>query len=289
MSAHADLMQGMNTNQQSLWVPFIIAFVAHIAVFILFVGMPHWGPQRNTSSRIINVRMVSLPSPRVAPSPQTAPEKSVDKKTPPPKKTAIVKPKPKPAPKSEAQKKVSVAPKQKKKKRSLKKKTFKREKVVKSALERVEKRVEKSRPDPIKEALNRIKESVDKGERKNPAAVPSTDNGAHGTQDIPGYGKPTLDLLDIYQAEIPYYIQKNWAFSEQLAGGQADLLAVLVIKIMRNGEIKDIWFEQRSGNRYLDESAYKAIQKSTPLPPLPKGITRSFIQVGLRFTPSGLN
>jgi len=269
MSAHADLMKGIDT-EQSLWIPLIIAFVGHIVVFIFFVGMPHWGLQRNTSSRIINVRMVSLPSPQVSPSPQTAPEKAVDKKATPPKKTPIVKPKPKQTPKPTVEKKVSVTPKKKEKKekkKSLKKKTFKREKVVKSALERVEKRVEESRPDPIKQALSRIKESVEKGERKNPATVPSAQANAYGTQNITGNGKPTLDLLDIYQAEIPFHIQKNWAFSEQLAGGQADLLAVLVIKIMRNGDIKDIWFEQRSGNQYLDESAFKAIQKSTPLPP----------------------
>ena len=71
-----------------------------------------------------------------------------------------------------------------------------------------------------------------------------------------------------------------------LAGKLSDLETRIMIKIMANGEIKDVWFEKRSGNQYLDESAYKAIVKSNPLPPLPKGY--QFYQVGLIFTPTGL-
>ncbi len=105
--------------------------------------------------------------------------------------------------------------------------------------------------------------------------------GSHGAG-----GKKTLELRDIYRPQIPYYIKKNWVFSEQLAGGRTDLEAMLVIKIMANGDITDIWFEKRSGNSYLDESAYKAIKKSSPLPPLPKG--NDSYDVLLGFTPEGI-
>ena len=83
-----------------------------------------------------------------------------------------------------------------------------------------------------------------------------------------------------------YHIKKNWVFSEQLAGKRTDLEVRLLIKILENGTIQDIWFEKRSGNGYLDESAYKAITKANPLPPLPKGI--QLYNVLLGFTPSGL-
>jgi colicin import membrane protein len=73
-----------------------------------------------------------------------------------------------------------------------------------------------------------------------------------------------------------------------LTGGRTDLEAVLVIKIMPNGEIQDIWFEKKSGNSYFDDSVYKAVKKSNPLPPLPKDYQRPFYNVGLVFTPSGL-
>jgi colicin import membrane protein len=57
---------------------------------------------------------------------------------------------------------------------------------------------------------------------------------------------------------------------------------------MPNGEIKDIFFTDRSGNSYLDESAYKAIVKSNPVDPHPEGISKPYVNVGLRFTPEGV-
>jgi colicin import membrane protein len=60
----------------------------------------------------------------------------------------------------------------------------------------------------------------------------------------------------------------------------------ILIKILKSGQIRDIWFETRSGNRFLDESALKAVKKSNPLSPLPRGYNT--YDVGLIFTPSGL-
>ena len=101
-------------------------------------------------------------------------------------------------------------------------------------------------------------------------------------------GARVQESILIYQAEIQYQIQKNWAFSQQLAGDNTELEAVLAIKILRNGEIEDIWFDKKSGNAYLDDSAYKAIVKSNPLPPLPNDYMRPFYKIGLRFGPKGL-
>jgi colicin import membrane protein len=96
------------------------------------------------------------------------------------------------------------------------------------------------------------------------------------------------DRIRLYQAEIAYKIQHNWAFAEQLAGGRTDLEVALGIKILPDGEIEEIWFDQRSGNRHLDESAYRAIQKSSPLPPLPPDLFPQHYIVGLRFGPRGI-
>ena len=101
-----------------------------------------------------------------------------------------------------------------------------------------------------------------------------------------GVGSQQVPKLLVYQQEIAYHIRKNWVFSEQLAGGRTDMEVRLLIKILENGNIEEIWFEKRSGNSYLDESAYKAIKKSNPLPLLPKGI--QIYNVLLGFTPSGL-
>jgi len=171
-------------------------------------------------------------------------------------------------------------------KTSLKKKTFKSSRVVKHAISQIEKQIESSRAQPVREAIDGLRESVADADA---SAVGSAEEGISASQGRSGTGgRRALELMDIYKAEIPYHIQRNWVFSEQLAGGRTGLAAWLVIEIRPDGSLRDIWFEKRSGNRYFDEQAFKAIKKSDPLPPLPNGYARPFFNVGLRFTPSGL-
>ena len=82
-------------------------------------------------------------------------------------------------------------------------------------------------------------------------------------------------------------INQNWAFNPVLAGGGEDLEVQLLVKIMADGKVGGIKYVKRSGNDLLDESAYRAIKKSDPLPPLPKGLT--FYEIVMGFGPSGLN
>jgi colicin import membrane protein len=106
-----------------------------------------------------------------------------------------------------------------------------------------------------------------------------------------GEKKSSVELMNIYKAEVMSRINKNWAVSVQMIGGyETNLSSILVINIMRNGFIQpDMWFEKKSGNDYFDECAIKAVKKSNPLPPLPTGYVRPvYGPVGLKFTPSGL-
>jgi len=81
-------------------------------------------------------------------------------------------------------------------------------------------------------------------------------------------------------------IQQNWVFNEMLAGLDQNLEVRILIKILKNGEIRDISYETRSGNPYLDQSAKRAIQRANPLPALPKGMAS--YDVVVIFTPKGL-
>jgi TolB protein len=74
-----------------------------------------------------------------------------------------------------------------------------------------------------------------------------------------------------YIGEAAMTIESNWAYSEQLAGGGSERSVLLGVKVLANGEIADVWYDQKSGNRYLDEAARKAVLKSNPLPPFPPG------------------
>jgi len=92
----------------------------------------------------------------------------------------------------------------------------------------------------------------------------------------------------MYRLEIAYAIQKNWAYADQLGGDKGTLVASIVMKVLPDGRIEDIFFTDRSGNPYLDESAYKAIVKSSPVRPHPNGLNQPYIEMGLRFTPKGV-
>ena len=58
--------------------------------------------------------------------------------------------------------------------------------------------------------------------------------------------------------------------------------------MLPNGEITDIRFTERSSNSYLDDSAYKAIVKSSPVAPYPPSVKAAYVVVAIRFTPEGL-
>jgi len=151
-----------------------------------------------------------------------------------------------------------------KKKESLKKKTLKSKKLVVDA-----------QKDSVKKAIAKIKRSQ---RDYNQGRFMNYGSGASAS----------IELLKIYQAEIQAQIQRNWAFSDQMVFGKTNLKSIIVIEILRSGEIRDYWFETRSGNKYFDESVVKAIRKSNPLPPLPKSYIRPSYVVGLNFSPSGL-
>jgi len=289
-------------------VLFIVVSVAlHLTLVLAFVIAPKIRPSRRLSlPPAISVRMVSLPGPAAKTTKGNLPSPPAEKKTedkieakkvPPPKPEPKKKvPVPKPeieVPKPEPKKAVSISQEKPKKKKykpkaSLKKKTYKPEQSVKKTIDRLEKKVKESDSRQVKKAIDRIRKQVAKtgpvDQLKRKMDGQGTGTGANGY----GVGRRAIEMMDIYRAEIPYRIQENWAFSSQLAGNTGNLEAVLVVKIMPSGEITDIWFEKRSGNRYLDESAYKAVQKASPLPPLPLGYRRPFYNLGLIFTPEGV-
>ena len=278
-----------------------ISLLLHIVLMTVFVIMPALTPSRRYIPSAVNVSLVSIPALGNGAAKAPAPEKPVVKSTVPEKpavkKEPVVKPvpvkPPPPPPKPEAEVSTAPTPKPKtKKKESLKHKTFKPSKVIKDAVSKMEKKVEETRPSKLEETMNRLKQQVEKEDRSR-----KTDTGAGTGQAGTVIGSPSgsglssgqfQSRVQVYQAEIAYQVQKNWVFSELMSGGRTDLEAILGFKIRPNGEISDIWFDQRSGNTYLDESAYRAIVKSNPLPPLPAGLFDGDYTVGIRFGPKGI-
>ena len=158
-------------------------------------------------------------------------------------------------------------------KKSLKQRTFKPGKVAETAIEQIRKELPQSTERQIVAAIDKLKEQV--------AMQEGVVQGAAGKAE-------SLQLMDIYNAEIWHRIQKQWAFSNQLAQGKTNLEATIVAKIMKTGEIRDLWFEERSGNDYFDDSVLRAMKKASPLPPLPEGYSRPYYELGIRFNLSEL-
>jgi TonB family protein len=102
-----------------------------------------------------------------------------------------------------------------------------------------------------------------------------------GSNNLSGIGF----AVDIYKLEAAYAISKNWAFSGKTTESNA-LSTMMVFKVMPDGKIVDIKFFKKSGNDSLDESAYNAIKKASPLEPLPDSILEPYVEMGLRFTPN---
>ncbi len=268
-----------------IWVGMAgLSLLCHVLFFSGVLFLPELRFDRPYIPSAVEVDLVSLP--QVKPKPPagsgqiSAPPKAVDKGAP----VEPVKPAEKPVqavekkPEETSDKPVSMAPKPIQVKKSLKQKTYNASKVIRSAIARIEKEAPESRPRPVLQAIDKLKEEVE-----SQGGVVIRGGVAKGR-----VSKKTLDLLDIYNAEIWQRIQKNWAFSEEMVRGRTDLEATIIVKIMREGEIRDIWFEKRSGNSYFDDSVFKAVKKSDPLPPLPEGYLGPFYDVGFRFNLSEL-
>jgi len=178
-------------------------------------------------------------------------------------------------------------------KKSLKKKTFNPDKVIASAVKQIEEKNDTDRPDSVQQRIEQMKSQI--GSRPDTGRVDdnsgktastsgsSTGSGGYASGGIAG---GSFTQMQIYQAEVAVRMKQNWAFSPELAGNTQGMESRVVIKILGNGQITDVWYEKKSGNSYLDESAYRTIMKSNPLPPLPDG--ESYYHLVLGFTPSGL-
>lgn len=282
---------------------FGISLALHLILLGSVVFWPASIPKPRFSPGSINVSLVSLPGPaakgplpsavaKPAAKPVAKPKPSVKAA---PIEEVVVIPPPKSLPKVKTpEKTVSLTPKPQKikPKKSLKKKTRNPQKMIDHALTKVKKKVEKSETDSVSQALDRLKKQVEKAEASRAASASSgqaaagAEGGGSGTAGSGGLRR--LEIIDIYKVEVAYQVERNWAFSQQLAGEGKALQVSLVFKVMPNGEISDIRFTEHSGNSYLDDSAYRAIVKANPVSPHPTGVRVPFVTMGVRFTPEGI-
>ena len=278
-----------------------LSIVLHLCFFLASLFFQHVQFSK-PQPRVVRVDLVSFsaaPSQAAAPAapapesvePQPAPADAVSvapaapEPTPDPqpvvhiKKDGKLKAKPKKLKKPlDAKKKSKPKPKAPRKKLKEKSKVDP-DKALAKARQDLEKRVEAENQKQLDQALARLKDKV--SSQKTPGTGTGVGNGNAGG----GPGRPG-GPLELYQTIIQSAIEQNWVFNETLGPKNPGLETRMLIKILKSGEIRDIVYETRSGNQYLDESAKKAIQRANPLPRLPQGMTS--YELVIIFTPKGL-
>ncbi|HAR97641.1 MAG TPA: hypothetical protein DCS11_01835 [Syntrophus sp. (in: bacteria)] len=149
-------------------------------------------------------------------------------------------------------------------------------------------------PERRTEALKRRSEAADAAveaiRRKvaaQPPAVPAPRVTAETTTPTEGKAGGAERQMHArrYAALVSQLVWSQWAFPRDSllpAGSEA----VVHVTVLANGTVARMDFEKRSGNRYFDESALKAIRKASPFPALPAEIGGGRLEVGIRFHPS---
>ncbi len=291
----------MENQRRTLAAFCALSFLGHLVLFALaaWAHLPGYSHRELQPPGAISVDLVAFnPGPPAnmtqmpaaedsPPAEVVEPAAPADTEPDPPRETEPVSVKTAVAEKTDSSDFVVKSPEQPKTKTSLKRRTIDTAKVGKPAVVPDEKPKEKRPSQPLKDRIAQLRKEVGDysgilgQDSKGPGQTQAHERGGTGSAS-----RRELEQIEVFQAEVSVRLKSNWVFSEDMAGDTRGLESRLVIKIMPNGDITDVWFEKRSGNAYLDDSAYKTVMKSNPLPPLPAGYPYYHLVVG--FTPSGV-
>lgn len=231
--------------------------------------------------KTVEVSLVMLPGPGSSeeadmadvplaiPEPEPVPEPPAEQ--PPVKQPPVpVEPK-KPEPVKKVPKKVPDKPRQPKRA------------PVKEKLKELEQTVQQKKPSEIERALARLQQEVKKGPPSNlyKRSGPGLGKGSGN------YGAP-MSPFESYLVEIAMIIRQNWLFTPQLIRERGDVKAYVAMTIQPDGSVSNIVFDRKSVSEYFNDTVFKAIEKSSPLPPVPEEVSRRALKIGLVFTPQGI-
>jgi TonB family protein len=106
-------------------------------------------------------------------------------------------------------------------------------------------------------------------------------------------GRPAISNAEInaqtndYIAAVWSRVKQNWTMPQTLMP-EKNITTIIDVKISRSGALEYADFEKRSGNRYFDESALRAVKKSNPFLQLPHWVMENSIEIGIRFNSTEL-
>ena len=266
----------------------LFSFIFHLVLAFVLVGIPEFStPKRTYFSSAYRVKLVDAP---VSKRGRISVSKAGGKKG---GKGSGVKTSTKKSKKTKAKKGITLSKKNSTKKGSVARSTTRKpkkidaEKAFSLAMSKIKGNVEERRK---KEEITRIQEKIVEEEGKE--GEEGEGNGlTAGSGGIPPGGvfaNLPLNYRLYYQA-IEEKIKSNWnlALPRGVIEDMRGMEVVLSIAIRSDGEIIKTSFEEKSGNVYLDDSAFRAVKKSSPLPRFSEyNIRESSFETGIIF-PAG--
>jgi len=90
--------------------------------------------------------------------------------------------------------------------------------------------------------------------------------------------------LHAYQGRVRTRIINAWRLPMIKRTAQA-LQAIVLLTIDREGQVTRFQWVEKSGNGSFDASLLRAVQASSPLPPLPETFPRETLEAEIHFTP----
>jgi TonB family protein len=121
--------------------------------------------------------------------------------------------------------------------------------------------------------------SDDQEEREPTPARPAQTQTPTASTTVTASRFPYAWYLSIVQGKV----KSNWRQPGSLLFGERELKAVISFRIMRDGSVGPVTVRRSSGRATLDQSAAKAVQSSTPFPPLPDDYRESYLDVTIDF------
>jgi len=137
----------------------------------------------------------------------------------------------------------------------------------------------------IEKAISALRQKASSTPQATPSVQPPVVASTQARGSMPQ--AHVSSRLNEYAGFINSRVQGNWTLPQALRP-KDNVETIIEVKILGNGVVERLNFEKRSGNRYVDESAMKAVQKSMPFPPFPEGMMDNYIEIGIRFHSSEL-
>ena len=273
-------------RMKKFYIWLTVAAATHAIVLCAAVFFQIWNAGNNVKPKIVSVTLVSLPAP--AGGTQELSDREGDAEEIPAQ--VLTTPTPSPAVEPNVQPPVASEPQQALPPKIVAEKTPATQPAdnqLKKALERMKQLVDKKIPPPQPSSVSTVNNALDKLQQKVKSAG-AGNGGASGGRGGGGKGYGSGGTSKSYKAAVASIIQHNWEFSKTLLKSSAGMAVYVRINILPDGTINQIIFDTRAVSEYLNNSVKKAIEKSSPLPVLPKEEGSRDVWIGFVFSPEGI-